>query len=162
MNGTNQTKQVELVSYVRNRKRQKIGLILARNDHGVVRLGWSQVNRKLGDKFDLATGLAWARSRMIAPVAIPKNIDNGMARMRIRSTKYFKGCVGEWEGDTLGFVAKGPAKTVAKRTTAKKVVKRMDCEIVPKRIPVVAQGLFEHLDAFDNRKGLFDALDSPR
>lgn len=89
--------QTEIFEYIRGRRGQRIGIVLAKNDNGVIRLGWSQCNRKLKDVFDLTEGMNIAKERMVTPVEIPAHIRRQYANMQERSKRYFKGCVAPWE-----------------------------------------------------------------
>lgn len=84
----------EIYTYIRDRKsRHPIGIIVARDDHGIIKFGWSQCNRKAGDKFDIEEGLIRARARMIEPDPIPIHIQEKYFAIQRRAMQYFKGAV---------------------------------------------------------------------
>jgi hypothetical protein len=80
---------------------EKIGLVLATiHPRGLVEapqilLGWSQCNRKAGDKFDKNAALGIARQRAFkgtpADVETPREATVVLNRMAIRAAKCFKG-----------------------------------------------------------------------
>ena len=107
---------------------RKVGVIVARNDNGLIRIGWSQCNEKSGDKFDMETALNLARARMIAPTKTPIHLKSQLEAMKNRAKKYFKGCVGEWEGDITGFTLKKSRKGVSNHG---RILKKAD---MPSRI----------------------------
>lgn len=91
--------QNEIYQYVmrrRGRTTKRIGVIAARNDNGIIRIGWSQCNEDAGDVFDAENGLAWARSRMICPETIPPHMAREVEAMKERAVRYFKGARPEW------------------------------------------------------------------
>jgi len=84
---------------------RKVGIIAARNDNGLIRIGWSQCDESSGDKFSLETALLWARSRMLEPKDVPPHLVKSVEAMKIRAKKYFKNCIPSWEGTVTGVVA---------------------------------------------------------
>jgi hypothetical protein len=89
----------ELIEYVRNRKGQRIGVVMAKaynqNSGGMVKFGWSKANVKMGDSFDKEVGLNIARGRADTSwptdKTVPYDVLKVYNRMLYRSAKYFKG-----------------------------------------------------------------------
>ena len=85
----------EIFEYIRRNKggiTRKVGVILGVNDKGVIRIGWSKVNEKLGDKFDSLLGLEYAMKRAMKPDGIPtpKCIKSQLRKFGARTVRYFQ------------------------------------------------------------------------
>ena len=82
----------EIILYVRNRKRQPVGVVVARkNESGRVMFGWSRCNRK--DRFDKYLGLELARGRTLgwlSSVEVPRDVNKCLHSISQRAEKYFK------------------------------------------------------------------------
>lgn len=89
----------ELITYVKNKRGEKIGLILATSffaspndsDQKEVRLGWSMCCKK--DRFDKERALQIARGRVVAGTDknVPHTLKPEFFKMVKRSERYFKG-----------------------------------------------------------------------
>lgn len=87
--------KTELYVYVRNKKREKIGVVLAVKRDGVIEFGWSKVNVKAGDKFVRDEALIIARQRLTPNFAgciskAPFKVKDALVMMEDRSHRYFK------------------------------------------------------------------------
>ena len=105
----------EIFEYVRKRRYGqdcKVGIIVARNDHGLIRIGWSQCNEEEGDIFSKEAALAWARSRMLESVEVPVHLKRAYEAMKDRALRYFKGAIPQWEYQDVLM-----EKTVATKST---------------------------------------------
>jgi hypothetical protein len=94
----------ELVMYVRNRKRQKIGVVIAVSvpvpdnaPHHIVKLGWSLCRQRSrtnpGDEFDKVFGVNKARGRAIqcGIGKRPHSVQKLIPQMVQQAQKYFQG-----------------------------------------------------------------------
>lgn len=83
--------QTEIFEYIKNRKYGKIGIIVARNVDGQVRVGWSKCNFKMGDEFIVGAGLAIALERTSTPPnPAPACIHKQIRKVGVRAMRYFK------------------------------------------------------------------------
>lgn len=94
--------KTELVQYVRNKRRQIMGVVLARlvlvgpAGKEIVALGWSKCCKK--DRFDKDFGLVIARNRAecraiedrVSDTDIPQSLKNVYEKVLARAIKYFK------------------------------------------------------------------------
>lgn len=82
----------EIFEYIKNRKYGKIGIIVARNVDGQIRVGWSKCNFKLGDEFVIGDGMAIALDRTdvknLSPA--PACIHRQIRKVGARAIRYFK------------------------------------------------------------------------
>ena len=81
----------EIIQFVRNKKRQPVGVVVARKIDGYVRLGWSRCSRQ--DRFNKNLGLELARGRTLGWVGnyqIPHDVNKTLAVMKDRARKYFR------------------------------------------------------------------------
>jgi hypothetical protein len=68
---------------------RRVGLIVAREDYGVIQIGYSLCNKK--DVFDKNKAWEIAKTRLILPsVHIPKSIMEDIKAMERRASRYFK------------------------------------------------------------------------
>jgi hypothetical protein len=87
-----------IYQYVRNRRRQKIGVVVAikRNDD-TVGFGYSLCATNRGDTFNSETALNIALGRAdnfpFFQGEIPQSVDKDWSDIYDRATRYFKGCV---------------------------------------------------------------------
>ena len=72
--------------YIRNKKKQRIGMILAEMEHKTVNFGWSLCHK--ADKFDRATAIMVARNHLKMPM--PKKFTKAATKFQSRSMNYFK------------------------------------------------------------------------
>lgn len=94
-----------------NRRNQAVGVFVGLVDKGVIRVGWSRVNLFKGDKFNMASGIAFAIQNMILGKEIPfmanlkkyEDFANEYENFKVRCRKYFKDH--RMEGDTDGNTA---------------------------------------------------------
>ena len=83
--------QTEILEYIKDRKHGKIGVIVARNVDGQVRVGWSKCNFKAGDEFIVGDGLAIALERTSTPPdPAPACIHKQIRKVGVRAMRYFK------------------------------------------------------------------------
>jgi hypothetical protein len=87
-----------LVQYVRNRKNQKVGIVVAvKREDNTVGFGYSLCAVRRGDVFNPETALSMAKGRAInfphfKCKEIPNTVIPFWNGMYDRSLKYFKGC----------------------------------------------------------------------
>lgn len=94
--------QKEIVEYIKQNKkgqRVKSGVLVAVQNDGVIRIGWSKCNFKLGDVFDKDEGykLALARTQPEYEAfskSAPSTIKKQIRALASRSIRYFKGAKG--------------------------------------------------------------------
>lgn len=85
-----------LSQYVRDRKGNPRGIVLATVVNDNINLGWSYTNTKAGDRFDKykAYKIAWGRAQHGAiksgSSTIPHSVMKVMDKMSVRATRYFK------------------------------------------------------------------------
>jgi len=88
--------QTEIFEYIRRRhhgKTLKVGIIIGIKDKDVIRIGWSKVNLKAGDKFDFAVGIDKAKDRAMSSdyrVPAPNCIRRHLRQFGARTVRYFK------------------------------------------------------------------------
>jgi hypothetical protein len=90
----------EIFEYIKKRnpdgKMRKVGILVGIKDIGQnsFAIGWSKVNEKMGDRFDLTKGLTIAKSRCMAGSKnlpdIPSSIQNKFRQFQHRCTRFFK------------------------------------------------------------------------
>ncbi len=83
-----------LVKYARNRKNQRIGVIVAIS---ATQIGWSMCNFKMGDRFDrdrgkkIAIARAWKEKYRTQDInQVPHSIRWEVINMVLRACSYFK------------------------------------------------------------------------
>ena len=84
-----------IFQYVRNRRRQKVGVVVAVKRHdNTVGFGYSLCAVNLGDKFnpELALNIALGRAETFPNFAdeIPSSVENDWSEILRRSERYFK------------------------------------------------------------------------
>ena len=81
-----------IYSYIRDDNRNKIGVFYAeKHDDNIVRIGYSKVNLKSGDMFNLNTGINIAKSRIgIDSSNIPSSLKGYYSSFLKRCWLYFK------------------------------------------------------------------------
>jgi len=69
--------------------------VVATCEGRLIKIGWSAVNIKAGDKFDKerAIRIALSRTNAHAPENVPNRVKKLAAEMLSRAQKYFKGAV---------------------------------------------------------------------
>lgn len=87
--------QNTLHCYVRDRKNNPIGVVVAIKIGDKYHCGWSLTKIKSGDKFDKETGMSMALGRAVAGnlpknATIPHAIVKPFKKMFVRANKYFK------------------------------------------------------------------------
>lgn len=83
----------EIIEYVRNRKRQKVGVLVGSLVDGQIAVGWSQARISL-DPFDAERGKELARIRMHGwsnKTVVPHSIRKQLVIFSARCLRYFKG-----------------------------------------------------------------------
>lgn len=87
-------KDKSLSQFVRDRKNQLRGLVVATVIDNEVRIGWSYTNTVAGDRFDKCRAYDIAFSRAEKGwgqnVKIPRDVEKIIQRMQHRATKYYK------------------------------------------------------------------------
>jgi len=81
----------QIISYLRNSKRQKVGLLLAEKDLAApdtVRFGWSILHKN--DEFNREFGLILAKERLKNNTPIPIRLGPDISKFVNRAAKYFK------------------------------------------------------------------------
>lgn len=87
-----------LIKYVRDRKKQPIGVVTAFIENGDIHYGWSLLNRRDNDKWDKQIGLNLALSRAVPlnEIAlkalgheIPQSVSKDLTSMVYRAKSYF-------------------------------------------------------------------------
>jgi hypothetical protein len=87
-----------LIKYVRDRKRQPVGVITAFVENGDICYGWSLLNRKAGDRWnrDIGLNLALARAVPLPEIAlkalnheVPQSVSKDLTSMVYRAKSYF-------------------------------------------------------------------------
>ncbi len=81
--------------FVRDRKGNPRGVVVAAEVNGKVQYGWSFTNTKLGDRFDKQRGLNIAYGRLMNGwnshnVSVPHDVITILTRIADRAKKYFK------------------------------------------------------------------------
>ena len=83
-----------LHTYVRDRKNNPIGVVVAVKLDTKIHCGWSLVKRKSGDKFDRETGLSIALGRAVVTTGyaqnVPQTIKKNFDSILVRASRYFK------------------------------------------------------------------------
>ena len=84
-----------IFQYVRNRRRQKVGVVVAVKRHdNTIGFGYSLCAVNLGDKFnpELALNIALGRAEAFPHFAdeIPSSVENDWSQILHRSERYFK------------------------------------------------------------------------
>jgi hypothetical protein len=84
-----------IFQYVRNRRRQKVGIVLAMKRHdNKIGFGYSLCAKNLGDKFDptKALDIAIGRAEVFPNFidCVPQSVANDWATMFDRAERYFK------------------------------------------------------------------------
>jgi hypothetical protein len=83
---------IEIIQFVRNKKRQPVGIVVARkHPDGHVCLGWSRCCRL--DRFNKNLGLELARGRTLGWVGnyrVPGDVKKVLETMKDRASRYFK------------------------------------------------------------------------
>jgi len=84
-----------LVQYVTSRKHGRTAVVVATCEGKLIKIGWSAVNVKAGDKFDKerAIRIALSRTNAVAQMNIPRRVSKLIGEMIPRAQKYFKGAV---------------------------------------------------------------------
>lgn len=87
-------KDTSLSQFVRDRKGNARGLVVATVINNQIRLGWSYTNTTAGDKFDKhrAYDIAFGRAEFgWGPnVRVPHNVNKVLHHMSNRATRYYK------------------------------------------------------------------------
>lgn len=87
-------KDNSLSQFVRDRKNQPRGIVVATIIDNEVRIGWSYTNTTAGDRFDKcrAYDIAFSRAEKGwgTTVKIPRDVEKVIQRMQYRATKYYK------------------------------------------------------------------------
>ena len=85
-------KMNQLTAYIRNSRRQKIGVLFAtkRPEAPCADIGWSLCSKR--DKFNRERGLQIARARAVvgSVVSVPRSIRAALETFQLRVDKYFK------------------------------------------------------------------------
>lgn len=86
-----------IFQYVRNRRRQKVGVVVAvKRDDGLVGFGYSLCAKTKGDEFNRETALNIALGRAENfphfEGEVPQSVENDWSEIYDRATRYFKGC----------------------------------------------------------------------
>ena len=86
-----------IFQYVRNRRRQKIGVVVAvKRSDNTIGFGYSLCATNRGDAFNAATALEIAAGRAenfpYFKGEIPHSVENDWGVIYDRATRYFKGC----------------------------------------------------------------------
>ena len=94
------SKNNQIFEYIKKRNRdgkmEKIGVLVGIKDNvsNSFSIGWSKVNKKMGDKFDKIKGFIIAKNRCQASPtnlpSIPVSIKNKFRQFEIRCSTYFK------------------------------------------------------------------------
>lgn len=74
-------------------RKQKVGLIMGINDDGVIKIGWSKTNLKLGDKFNADVGRELAMNRILGIEkfpTLPLCMGTRIRNFEGRCLRYFK------------------------------------------------------------------------
>lgn len=83
-----------LVQFVRDRKGQPRGMVVATVIDNQIRIGWSYTNTKLGDRFNKSRALQIALGRVengqSSNVKTPHSVSKVIAKMKNRATVFFK------------------------------------------------------------------------
>lgn len=85
-----------IFEYIRRRhhgKVQKVGVIVAVKQDGVIRVSWSKCNYKSGDKFNQELGISLASNRALGIETspdIPVCIQSQVRQIGARAIRYFK------------------------------------------------------------------------
>lgn len=81
-----------IVEYIRDKKRRKIGVVVAIKHDNKIRIGWSKVKRTAGDVFDKDRGIDIAVNRAIknSQSPYPFTIFDDIVHLVGRAAKYFK------------------------------------------------------------------------
>ena len=84
-----------LVQYTTSRKHGRTGVVVATCEGKLIKIGWSAVNIKAGDRFDKdrAIRIALSRTNAAAPENIPNRVVKLIGEMLPRAQKYFQGAV---------------------------------------------------------------------
>jgi hypothetical protein len=87
-------KDNSLVQFVRDRKGQPRGIVVATVINDEIRLGWSYTNIKAGDRFDKSRGLrialGSAESGQSHSVTTPHSVHKVMTQITTRAERYYK------------------------------------------------------------------------
>lgn len=82
-----------IFEYIRDRKGNRIGVIVGFVKNGQIVTGFSQVNRKLGDVFDVDYGLSLAINRALGineSPDLPSGVVSQMEAFKVRCMRYFQ------------------------------------------------------------------------
>lgn len=82
-----------LKEYIRDRKGNKVGLIIGFVHNNMIVIGWSKANLKAGDKFDHAYGMKLALNRALSVVPAPEldpSLKFQMREFQMRCLRYFQ------------------------------------------------------------------------
>ena len=83
-----------LMQFVRDRKGNPRGVVVAAIVDNEVRYGWSYTNTKLGDRFDKRRGLVIAHGRIDNgwgdKTQVPHNVLKSLNHISNRAAKYYK------------------------------------------------------------------------
>lgn len=83
-----------LMQFVRDRKGNPRGVVVATIVDNQIRYGWSYTNTKLGDRFNKHRGLAIAHGRIDNGwghnVSVPHNVLKSLNHISNRAERYFK------------------------------------------------------------------------
>jgi hypothetical protein len=82
-----------LIQFARNKKGERVGVVVATLINNNIRFGWSKVNLSMGDKFDRQRSLEIAVGRAVSGTkeALPSSLVSVMENVVERSFRYFKG-----------------------------------------------------------------------
>lgn len=81
-----------LIQYVKDKKNQRRGVVVARAQDDQIVTGWSYANFKAGDKFDKEVGINIAVGRIIKPSpkkTVPHDVAKVERALRRRAINYF-------------------------------------------------------------------------
>lgn len=82
-----------LKEYIRDRKGNKVGLIIGFVHKNMIVVGWSKANLKAGDKFDHAYGMNLALNRALSVIPTPEldpSLKSQMREFQMRCLRYFQ------------------------------------------------------------------------
>ena len=90
-----------LMQFVRDRRGQPRGIVVATVIDNSIRMGWSYTNTKAGDRFNKQRGLQIALGRADTGVGmrvkIPHNVEKVLEKMARRADAFYKNAVATTE-----------------------------------------------------------------